>query len=354
MLLGPHLTEENHREWLVAAAGKSKRELEKLVTTRCPKPDVPSTIRKLPAPSARRKPPELDSGDAGCACKPAASDTPDVGPAGQPVVAYTMPASTTPTSVGWAPRSASSSPAVTRSKVEPLSESTYRVVFTAPESLRQKLQRAQELASHAVSPADLPGLIERALYLLIASEERRRSWAPLRGKERAADGAPPSHPAKADSHPASVAARPDVSGHERGQTAEPSRAQEPSRTQEPSAPQAHVQDPDPGRRVRDQRDQRDQRDESVGSADPSRRPSSSEQREVWGRDGGQCTYVDPEGHRCPCRHFIQIDHIVPYALGGSHAVTNLRLRCAMHNRHWAEEVFGRSKIEAAIARARKD
>ncbi|HEY5961948.1 MAG TPA: hypothetical protein VIV60_35560, partial [Polyangiaceae bacterium] len=29
MLVGPHLTDANHRDWLVAAAGKSKKEVEK-------------------------------------------------------------------------------------------------------------------------------------------------------------------------------------------------------------------------------------------------------------------------------------------------------------------------------------
>ncbi|HEY5962110.1 MAG TPA: hypothetical protein VIV60_36390, partial [Polyangiaceae bacterium] len=38
----------NHRDWLVAAAGKSKKEVEKLVAAWRPKPDVPSAVRRLP------------------------------------------------------------------------------------------------------------------------------------------------------------------------------------------------------------------------------------------------------------------------------------------------------------------
>lgn len=48
MLVGPHLTDENHRDWLTAACKKTKREVEQLVATRCPKPDVASSVRKLP------------------------------------------------------------------------------------------------------------------------------------------------------------------------------------------------------------------------------------------------------------------------------------------------------------------
>jgi hypothetical protein len=50
MLLRPHLTEDNHREWLLAAVGKSKRQVEMLVARRCPRPDVPAQVRELPAP----------------------------------------------------------------------------------------------------------------------------------------------------------------------------------------------------------------------------------------------------------------------------------------------------------------
>ena len=51
-------------------------------------------------------------------------------------------------------------------------------------------------------------------------------------------------------------------------------------------------------------------------------------RQVWDRDRGCCTCVDrSSGHRCGSRHRVQIDHIVPYALGGSAEPDNLRL-CA--------------------------
>ncbi|HEY5961949.1 MAG TPA: hypothetical protein VIV60_35565 [Polyangiaceae bacterium] len=64
--------------------------------------------------------------------------------------------------------------AVDRPRMQSLSESRYRVVFTASEALKQKLDRARELCSHCVAPTDLPALIERALDLLIEREEKRR------------------------------------------------------------------------------------------------------------------------------------------------------------------------------------
>src|SRR3990172_2061302 len=49
-LLAPHLTEENHPTLLEAAVHRSKRRVELLMAERFPKPDVPQSIRKLPAP----------------------------------------------------------------------------------------------------------------------------------------------------------------------------------------------------------------------------------------------------------------------------------------------------------------
>jgi hypothetical protein len=48
-LLTPHLTFENHVGLLDAAAGKSKRGIEKLLAVLFPRPDVPAKVRKLPA-----------------------------------------------------------------------------------------------------------------------------------------------------------------------------------------------------------------------------------------------------------------------------------------------------------------
>ena len=57
-------------------------------------------------------------------------------------------------------------------------------------------------------------------------------------------------------------------------------------------------------------------------------------REVWQRDSGRCSYVDRvTGQRCTSRHLLQIDHIVPYALGGGADPDNLRLLCRAHHRH---------------------
>jgi hypothetical protein len=71
-------------------------------------------------------------------------------------------------------------------------------------------------------------------------------------------------------------------------------------------------------------------------------------REVFERDGEQCTFRDAEGRRCPAHGFLEVDHVEARARGGSGAAANLRVLCKAHNRLHAEEVFGRAHVEAKI------
>jgi len=68
------------------------------------------------------------------------------------------------------------------------------------------------------------------------------------------------------------------------------------------------------------------------------------QREVKARDGDQCTFCSPDGQRCSEKYRLEIDHIRPYALGGTNEAENLRLVCRAHNSLYAERVFGREKM----------
>jgi len=71
-------------------------------------------------------------------------------------------------------------------------------------------------------------------------------------------------------------------------------------------------------------------------------------RELFARDGEQCTYLDSEGRRCECRTRLELDHIQPRALGGSDEAPNLRARCRPHNLHAAEEIFGKEHVAGRI------
>jgi hypothetical protein len=74
----------------------------------------------------------------------------------------------------------------------------------------------------------------------------------------------------------------------------------------------------------------------------------SVRRDVFARDGEQCTFVDEEGRRCPSRAFLELDHVESRALGGSDEASNLRVLCRPHNRLHAEAVFGRELVRVRM------
>lgn len=65
----------------------------------------------------------------------------------------------------------------------------------------------------------------------------------------------------------------------------------------------------------------------------SRHIPAATKRAIWKRDEGRCQYKSPDGHLCNEKHGLQLDHIRPFALGGSASQENLRLLCGAHNRH---------------------
>ena len=55
-LLAPHLTEDNHRAVIDEARHRSRRDVERIVARIRPQPDIPSSVRKLPAPAVAQAP----------------------------------------------------------------------------------------------------------------------------------------------------------------------------------------------------------------------------------------------------------------------------------------------------------
>jgi len=84
----------------------------------------------------------------------------------------------------------------------------------------------------------------------------------------------------------------------------------------------------------------------------SRHVPAAVAREVYLRDGGCCTFYAESGQRCGARRFLEIDHVTAWAEHGESTVENLRLRCRAHNQHTAREHFGVENVGAAIAARR--
>jgi hypothetical protein len=78
----------------------------------------------------------------------------------------------------------------------------------------------------------------------------------------------------------------------------------------------------------------------------SRYIAAAVRRAVYERDGGQCTFVDAFGNRCPERHRLEFHHAgKPYGRGGSHSVRNVRLVCKLHNQYLAELEYGKEHMK---------
>jgi hypothetical protein len=88
-----------------------------------------------------------------------------------------------------------------------------------------------------------------------------------------------------------------------------------------------------------------------GSSDARHVPATVK-REVWTRDGGRCSFVSDNGHRCEARTRLEFDHVEPVARGGSATVNGMRLLCRAHNQHAADRAFGRGFMEGKREGAR--
>lgn len=62
----------------------------------------------------------------------------------------------------------------------------------------------------------------------------------------------------------------------------------------------------------------------LGGSETRRTIPKAVREEVYERDGGRC--VD-----CGSREFLQYDHLLPLARGGSNTADNIELRCAPRN-----------------------
>jgi len=236
-MLRPHLTPENHEAVLARACGRSRRKIEALIAELAPRPDVPSSVRKLPT---------------------------------APPVPTLMPATkSTATPISAPPPLV----ATRRPIIETTSPERYRVQFTIGKDSHDKLRRVQALLRREIPDGDPAAIFDRALSLLLEKVEKAKLGA---------------------------AAKP--------------RAPRPIR-------------PGTDRQLRT-------------PIVPSRDVPRDVQRAAWRRDGGQCGFVAPDGHRCTERTFLELHHIRPHALGGLATVENISLRCRRHNQYEAELVFG--------------
>jgi hypothetical protein len=87
-------------------------------------------------------------------------------------------------------------------------------------------------------------------------------------------------------------------------------------------------------------------DAAPGPTPRSRYIPAQIKSQVYHRDQGRCTFVDPKtGRKCNSAFGLEYDHIqTPFAKGGDHTVENLALRCRNHNILNGIQSFGLEKM----------
>jgi hypothetical protein len=305
--LAPHLTSANREAVLARAAYQSKREIEELIAELWPRADVPTLVRKLPAPRPDARPvASVPSGSGWLASGPVPASGSELCPdrvaarseRHPDAVGSELPGDRVRTELEREPdlsEPAAEPPAgvdgglgmvnARQATVEPLSADRYKVQFTATAELREKIERLKALMRSCVPNGDLAAIIEAAVTEKLQRLEARRF-----GRK-----ASPRQPAE-------------------GRATRP-------RSPLPRTTAALRKAPSNG-------------------TPHSRHVPASVRRAVYERDGGRCRYLDRQGRRCTAREGLEFHHRHPFGHGGAHSVENLCLMCHAHNACVAEVVHG--------------
>ncbi len=325
--LKPHLTSENAPELFALCSHKSARKAEEALAARFPKPDVRDLIRRLPT-SERLAPDvgsEADGAHVGSAEAPPQSTNraqhdglePGAGandPPGPPPSETRASTSPSPSDEATQLRISRSQPPA---RIEPRGAGRFGVHFTADLEFRELLERVRGLAAHRLPNGDLLTLLKHGLELYERELEKQRFGV---GRKPRAFRASPPNEAERRSR-SQLVDFPTISAN---------------RTAKPGVTAQEVPVAVPPAKTK-----------------RGRHCSAAVAREVFTRDGKRCTYVSGDGQRCTAQHFLELDHIKPWALGGDETTGNLRLRCRAHNQRHAQHCFGAGQIEAARARAKQ-
>ena len=222
--------------------------------------------------------------------------------------------------------------AVPADRVRPLGDGRYELKAAIDADCQQGLEQLRGLLSHVDPRMTIGQLVGRIVQEALDRHDPSRPPCRARtGNRPAAGDSTPVASAKdhAVPEPGHAVTTQDATRHA---VATPAPAQEAQPT--PSSAPAPTPQAATERRSAAGR-------KPAGAFTPAAKPSApgraipaAVKRQVWQRDGGRCSYVDREtGRCCNSRHLIEMDHILPYALGGGADPGNLRLRCRAHHRH---------------------
>ena len=221
-------------------------------------------------------------------------------------------------------------------RVRPLGDGRYELKAVIDADCQQGLEQLRGLLSHVDPRMTMGQLVGRVVQEALDRHDPSRPPRRARSGSRPADAkaTAPRTPTPEQSHGRSAPAAPKTdpdAGHHAAPTPESQPAVErrpASTTKAAGSPAGAAPTP------------------AAKSCASGRAISAGVRRQVWQRDGGRCSYADPQtGRRCNSAHLIEIDHIVPHALGGAADPGNLKLLCGAYHRH--RHAQGRSTREPA-------
>jgi hypothetical protein len=313
LMLGPHLTPENHVEVLGRAKFRTKKELAKLVRELSPLPHVPDLIEPLrpePVPLLATTRPSWEHF--------ASSFEPrvrDLRPGERPRE-WANDDAVTGEAIGTRPAASALEPGdappepellpATPAELPPITgPQQYQMQFTTSEEHVQLVERAKALFARERPGLALGEVHLEAMRMLVAALEKRKFAVTDRPRKRARTAQTGEETTQSDA----VAAR-----------------------ETPAAP----------------------RQSALTPRRRGRYVPAAERRQVFERDGGRCSYVDSHGGRCRETRYLELHHLKPFSQGGANLASNLTLRCAAHNALAAEEDFGCEFIEQQREQARHE
>lgn len=308
-LLAPHLTAENHATLLEQARNKTKREVEVLVAEIAPKPAVATRARKLPGRRA-----STVSGQAELITATTVVQE-NVGADMTPAVVV-PPAATAIAPAAVATSVATAEMAVRaatffdsnalRASCAVLSSGRYKLELTVDQARFDQMMTMKHLLKHRVPNGDLGLML--ALAITEFSERLR--------KQRFAELSKPASRARVQGSREKASETPIV------------------RASENAAPTPVV-----GHGVTEVKRW-------------SRYVPREVVREVFARDGAQCTFTSADGQRCAERGMLELHHVKAFAHGGTPTPDNLKVVCRSHNGYFATQDFGAAHMRMMRAQGR--
>ena len=217
-------------------------------------------------------------------------------------------------------------------RVRPLGDGRYELKAVIDADCQQGLEHLRGLLSHVDPRMTVGQLVGRIVKEALDRHDPSRP--PRRARTRKGSAPGESRPASAAKEQATPEPGHAVTVQDgvipAGTTPTPERTSHPTSTSAPSPTRQEATDRTAAAETK-----------LAGAATSTAKPCASGRaipaavrRQVWQRDGGRCSYLDRQtGRRCNSRHLIEIDHILPYALGGGADPGNLRLLCEAHHRY---------------------